>query len=389
MIDWNLCLELVVGVISAAIAIGTHLWLRKHRPSRLWSLVAFAIWVLCLTVGAVIADKTIGKHPITVTLTTVAIAAGGCRLAFLLAPGRTTAWLVSGLITLVSLLTHFDLFEPFIQYLDSFTLTLIDTRISLLRVFEVLLLTTGLVWATRALQRWLAGRLRTMHHFDSTIREWLVKLSELVLYCAAGICILRMVGIDLTTFAVFGGALGVSIGMGMQKIASNYVSGLILLFEKTVKVGDIIELEGGPSGRIYRMDPRGTFLLCSDGREMIIPNEEFITKKVTNWTYSDTLGQISIPVGIVYGSDVEKAHGLLLEAAQEHMLCLADPAPTCFLKQFAHHGIQLQLQFWVADISSGTVASSDVMFSILRKFKAEGIEIPVMHAPTGLCTQTS
>jgi small-conductance mechanosensitive channel len=380
MIDWNLFFHLTVGLLSTLIALGTHAWLRRH-PSRIWTLVAPAIWVLCLAAGTVIADYAIGNHPITVTLTYVAIAAGGFRLTFLLAPRRSLAWIATAGIIAISLLTYFDLFQPFIRHLDSFTLSFLSIRISLLRMFEAIFFTTVLLWITHAFQRWLANYLRHLTHLDMTIREWLVKLSELVLYCAAGLCVLAIIGIDVTTLAVFGGALGVGMGMGLQKIVSNYISGLILLFEKTVKVGDVIELEGGPSGRIYRLDPRGTFLLCSDGREVIVPNEEFVTKKVTNWTYTDTMGQISIPIGIAYGSDVEKACQLMLEAAQENPLCLSDPPTNCFLKEFATYAIRLQLQYWIADITTAAGPSqSDVMLSILRKFKEAGIKIPVVHS---------
>lgn len=369
-------MELSLGLLSSILALGTRHW-AKRQTQRRWTLAAPALWILCLGLCSTIVQPLIGEPPILIALTYAAIVWGGIRVAFLLAPNRETAWLCVAALCGMILLTLLQLRAPLVEHLDSFTFTMFGLRFSLMKVFEVFILLTGLVWITRAAHRWMAAQIRQMQDVDPTFREWLVKLSELLLYFLALVCVLAVCRIDVTTLAVFSGALGVSMGLGLQKIVSNYVSGLILLFEKTVKVGDLVELEGGPKGRIYRLDPRGTFVLCTDGSEIIIPNEEFVSKKVTNWTFSNTRGQVTIPVCIAYGSDVEKAQSLLIDAAREHPLCLAEPAPTCNLQEFGGHGLHMVLQFWVGDIAPGTGSlQSEVMVAMLKKLTAAHIEIP-------------
>lgn len=376
--DWQLCCEMSLGGISTLLAFGVEIWLRRH-PNRAWLLVVPGIWLLCLGIGSAIATRTIGEHPIIVMLTYLAIALGGCRLAFIIAPNRNSALAAVGFIFGVAVLTFFELREPFLTYLESFTITVADTKLSLLKLLEAITMIVVMFWITRAFHHWLAIHIRKMKNVDPSVQEWLVKLSELTLYFIVLASGLYILGIDITSVAVFGGAVGVGLGFGLQKIVSNYMSGLILLFEKTVKIGDVIELEGGPSGQVYRFDPRGTFILCPDGKEVIIPNEEFITKKVTNWTFSHKKGQISVPVGVAYGSDVEKVKELLLEAAREHPLCLTTPEPSCYLTEFGSYSTHMLLQFWIDDVTPGIIGpQSDVMFAILRKFKQAGIEIPVL-----------
>lgn len=371
-------LEIVLGMVSMVVAMGVHLWFRRH-PSRRWALVAPVLYILFLTLCFVVLQRIDERNSLLETFINVAICFGAIRLVFLISTNRTVIWLLSSVIFSVFVLTLLELREPFAQYLDSYTLTISNHRFSLMQVMEVCTLLAVVGWFTHAFHRWLAEHIRSFDQLDPTVREWLVKLSELGLYFVAVVVILGICGIDVTTLAIFSGAVGVAIGMGLQKIASNYISGLILLFERTVKVGDVIELEGGPSGRIYRLDPRGTFILCTDGREVIVPNDEFVTKKVTNWTFSNTRGQVSIPVGVSYGSNVEKACDLLLEAAREHSLCLSSPVPTCNVVRFGPNAIHLVLQFWIADISPGVSGpQSEVMLAILRKFKTGGIEIPVV-----------
>lgn len=377
--DCQLLFELSIGGISTLIAVGVEAWLRRN-PRSYWLLIAPIVWLLCLGISSAIATRTIGEHPIIVTMTYVAIALGGCRLSFLLAPTRISALTAVGIICGVALLTLFELREPFINYLDSFTITIGETRLSLMKLIEAVLLMIALFWVSRTLHHWFAQQIRQMNQLSRSIQEWLIKFTELILYFVVISSGLYIIGVDISTLAVFGGAFGVALGFGFQKIISNYVSGLILLFEKTVKIGDLIELEGGPSGHVYRLDPRGTFILCPDGKEVIIPNEEFITKKVTNYTYSDKKGLISIPVGVSYDSDVEKVREILLEAAVEHPLCLTERPTNCYITEFGPHAIHMVLQFWIGDISPGSAApQSDVMFKILSKFKKEGIKIPVVH----------
>jgi small-conductance mechanosensitive channel len=205
------------------------------------------------------------------------------------------------------------------------------------------------------------------------------KFVDIVIYSAVFIIILKTFGVDLTAFAVIGGAIGVGIGFGLQKIASNFISGIILLFEKSVEVGDIVELENGNIfGTIKHFGGRYTLVEAMDGKEIMIPNEEFIINKVTNWTYSNNRARIEIIVGVAYGSDLVKAKQIMLDCAKDHKKCLSYPEAECFLSVFDDYDIKFTLYFWINDIVDGRLgAKSDVMIDVYQKLTANNIVIPI------------
>ena len=186
-----------------------------------------------------------------------------------------------------------------------------------------------------------------------------------------------MLGIDLKVLAIFSGAIGIGIGFGLQKITSNFISGLILLFEKSVKSDDLVELASGAYGFVRHIGARYTLVATHEGKEIMVPNEDFITGRVTNCTFSNKKGRIEISIGISYESDIEKAMDLILESAKEYSGCLDDPGPSCFLREFADSAINCVLFFWVLDVREGILKhKSNIMRSIWRKFKEHDIVIP-------------
>ncbi len=188
--------------------------------------------------------------------------------------------------------------------------------------------------------------------------------------------VLPAVGIDLTALSVFGGALGVGIGFGLQKIASNYISGFIILLDHSVKIGDVVTIEKH-SGKLNKMTARYVVVRGADGTEAIIPNETVITSTVINHSYSDTRVCVTVPLQISYNSDLDAATGILLDAARAHARTLAAPEPRVTILAFADNGISLELGLWIADPELGSAAiRSDLYLAIWRAFKAQGIEIP-------------
>jgi len=188
---------------------------------------------------------------------------------------------------------------------------------------------------------------------------------------------LNILNIKASSLAFFGGAIGIGLGFGLQKITSNFISGLILLFEKSIEEGDLVELENGVYGFIKNTGARYTLIETFDSKEIMIPNEEFITKNVVNWTYSNKQGRIDINIGVSYKCDIEKARELILEAAKEHKLCSVFPEPDCFLREYGDSSVNFLLYFWVDDVTKGRYEpQSDVMRSIWKKFKDNNIEIP-------------
>ena len=211
---------------------------------------------------------------------------------------------------------------------------------------------------------------------EITLRVMLAKLLRPVLVLLALFLVLPAVGIDLTALSVFGGALGVGIGFGLQKIASNYISGFIILLDHSVKIGDIVSIEKH-TGKLNKMTARYVVVRSGDGTEAIIPNETVITSTVINHSYSDSRVCVTIPVQISYNSDLDTAIRLLLEAARAHARTMAAPEPRVMITAFSDNGISLELGLWINDPELGAAAiRSDIYHAVWRSFKAQGIEIP-------------
>ena len=182
----------------------------------------------------------------------------------------------------------------------------------------------------------------------------------------------------MTTFALIGGAVGVGIGFGLQKIASNFMSGIILLFEKSVKIGDCIELENSSVfGNIKYFGSRYTLIECPDGREVMVPNEDLITNRVINWTYSNNRARVQVDFGVSFYSDLEKVREVAIAAAKETPRCLNYPEVECFFLNVGEFDVKVRLYFWISDINeSREPPKSDVIMSLWKRLKENNIEVP-------------
>jgi small-conductance mechanosensitive channel len=186
---------------------------------------------------------------------------------------------------------------------------------------------------------------------------------------------LSAVGINLSALAVFSGAVGVGIGFGLQKIVANFISGIILLADKSVKPGDLVTI-GDNSGRISAMNTRYISVAAGDGREFLIPNEDLVTQKVTNWTYTDKNTLVKVNFGTNYDADPRLVCKLAIETAATTPLALKNKPPNCLLTEFAEAGMKFSLTFWVADPSDMDKTKSEAMLSLWDAFKREGIRVP-------------
>src|SRR3954453_20499639 len=184
------------------------------------------------------------------------------------------------------------------------------------------------------------------------------------------------VGIDLTAFTVLSGAIGVGLGFGLQKIVSNFVSGIILLAERSIKPGDIIEV-GGTHGFVTSLGGRYTPLRARDGKEYLIPNEALGTNQGVNWAYSSPFVRLDMPFGVAYGSDLRLVRRLAIEAAKETRRVQSSPEPVCHVTEFGDSAINLLLRFWITDPANGvTNIRGDVFLALWDRFSAHGIEVP-------------
>ncbi|MEW6591710.1 MAG: mechanosensitive ion channel domain-containing protein [Pseudomonadota bacterium] len=272
--------------------------------------------------------------------------------------------------------------------LDALAMQVGKTRISVLAVLK-LMLALALLWLVAMwLGRVIEQRISRSTYVNPGMQVALIKLSKFVLLVLAFLLALNAVGIDLTALAVFGGALGVGLGFGLQRIASNFISGFIVLFDRSIRPGDVISV-GQSFGWVQALHARYVVIKDRDGVERLIPNESLIVNEVINWSYSDRNVRLKIPVAISYDNDPEQAMDLLLQAAHANPRVLDEPPPAARLMAFGDNGIQLELRVWLADPEAGmATVRSDINRAIWRLFREAGIVMPYpqrdLHIRSGL-----
>lgn len=249
--------------------------------------------------------------------------------------------------------------------------------ISVGRLVRLVIMLVAIFWAVSALKRFLFNRYLSRIGIDRALQYAIAQICGYVALVIGVFIILQNVGINLSSLAIFVGALGVGIGVGLQNVTSNFISGLIVLLERPIKIGDRVEVDK-VAGRITAIHARSTTVLTNDNINIIVPNSHFIEKPVTNWTHGDLNVRFLVPIRAAYGSDVEKVCELLLAVAKENPATLENPAPTVIFEEFGEYALKFQLSVWSAAMSSRPRSfRSDLNFAIERKFREAGIEIPV------------
>ena len=298
------------------------------------------------------------------------------RLATMLVANEALARFITYTAWSVAALNIFGLLEPVTSLLDSWSVNVGQVRVSPLTVVKVAVSLWLSLWLANGLATLVERRLELAKSVAPTMRVLGAKLTRIGLITAAFLIALSAVGIDLTALAVFGGALGVGLGFGLQKIFSNLVSGVILLLDRSIKPGDVIAV-GTSFGWINHLGARYTSVITRDGIEHLIPNEELITQRVENWSYSDDLIRLRIPIGIAYDSDPRTAIKLCVEAAEMAPRVQLKPEPRCQLRGFGDSSIDLELRIWINDPTNGRAnVISEVLLEVWDRFHEHGIEIP-------------
>ncbi len=306
----------------------------------------------------------------------LAVAWFAIQLVMLMSNRQSAGWLIACFIAPITLLHMFNLWDATVDMLSKASFALGSVELNLYLILKGIAVIFVLQWLASFAVRMTDNRLRRIREMRSSNRALILKIFQIVLYCFVFLIGMQMLGINLTALSVFSGALGVGLGFGLQKIASNFISGIILLFEKSIEVNDLIELADGTVGFVRRTNARYTLLEAQDGREILIPNEEFISQRVISWTHSDTHARAEIAITIAYDSDAVLAKKLMLAAADTHAKRVKSRQSICALHAFRDSGIELHLYFWVADIVDGRIEpKSDVMLAILAAFKEHGITI--------------
>lgn len=251
-----------------------------------------------------------------------------------------------------------------------------DGAITLGSVTYLVVAVLLLMWLARRLQRWLADGPLLRHRLDTSARLAAATLVRYAVLLVGLLVIVQTAGIDLTTFNVLAGAIGIGIGFGLQNVVSNFIAGLIIMFERPIKIGDRIVV-GGTDGSVIEIGARATTVLNNDNIAVIVPNSKFITDEVVNWQYNDNQVRFRIPVAVAYGSNARHVERVLLEVAAADPDVLEQPPPAVRLMQFGDDGLLFELRAWSASLvdRKGRLASQ-LNFAIYDRFRAEGIEFP-------------
>lgn len=249
-------------------------------------------------------------------------------------------------------------------------------NLSLIQIFMLVALLIVVFWLSARTKRLLFERFLKDTGLNRSLQYAISQIVSNAVLIVGVIVVLDNTGIHLGALTVFAGAAGVGVGFGLQNIASNFISGLVILAERPITIGDRIEVSG-ITGQVQQIRARSTVIVTNDNIAMIVPNKEFIDSRVTNWTYGDPRVRFRIPVGVAYGSDLDKAREALLAAARENPNTLDDPPPNVFLDNFGDSSINLELVVWSSEMSYRPRRyRSDLNFAIERHLREAGVEIP-------------
>jgi small-conductance mechanosensitive channel len=410
--------QVASGLNDAARAIGAEL-------ASIWILVQLALIVLAAALAATIAalvrrrtdlvSLTMG-WPSFLRLLVRAIAANLGVIAFIaiivliqaamlvlvpqaagsvlgIAARLATAWvvihLIAGLIHnrlvyrvlavsawTIAALSILGLLGPIADALDSVAVFIGGVRVSPLLVLKTFVLLLLAVWAASTLSNFLERRVRGASDLTPSFQVLIGKVVRLTLMTIAIVIVVRSTGIDLSALAIFTGALGVGIGFGLQKIVSNFVSGIILLVDKSIKPGDVITV-GDSYGWVNSMNTRYIAVITRDGREMLIPNEDLVTQRVINWSYTKEEVRLDVPFSVDVVGDPHRVRRVAVEAVASVPRVLAHPAPVCHFTAFGSKSLDFLLRFWIDDPVAGvTNVRGAVLLALWDAFKREGIAIP-------------
>jgi small-conductance mechanosensitive channel len=300
----------------------------------------------------------------------IALAASLIRNPFINRIVQVTAWIITALSIL-------GLLDDTIAALDARAIMLGGIRVTPLLVIKTAVLLSVALWAATATSNFLDRRVQHATGLTPSIQVLAGKLIRIGVMTAAIVIVLSASGIDLSVLAVFTGAIGVGVGLGLQKIVSNFVSGIILLADKSIKPGDVISV-GDHFGWVAHMGARYTSVDLKDGRELLVPNEDLVTQRVINWTYSSDLMRLEVKFSTTYDSDLHKTRAIAVQTAQGIEQVLKVPAPVCHLTGYGASAIEYVLWFWIKDAATGpTGTRSAVLIALWDTFAREGIKLPI------------
>jgi len=283
----------------------------------------------------------------------------------------------------VATMQLFGVLESVVAFLDGISLSAGDIRVSLYALLRTVIFGGVLFWLGRRSNTAGKKAIRNQKSWDVGTREVFAKLFEIGLFIVIALLLLQIMGINLTALAVFGGALGVGLGFGLQQIASNFVSGIIILLDRSVSIGDFLELEDGRRGVLSELNMRFGVLETYDGKYIMVPNEQFITTSYTNWTHKNPKQRYPLEFQVAYSTDLDLLFDNIRQICAEHPKVLSgddipiEERPDAEIAGFGDNGIDILVEFWMEGIDDGpNRVGADLLHAIWRSIQENGMEIP-------------
>ncbi len=272
----------------------------------------------------------------------------------------------------------FGWLDETIAFFDGIAFEAGNIRVSVYTLARVVIFGSILFWLGKISNQTGQKIIRSKQDLDIRTRELFAKLFEIAVFLVVFLLLLQVVGLELTALAVFGGALGVGLGFGLQQIASNFISGIIILLDRSITVGDFIELENGKSGILQELNMRSSTLKTFDGKTIVVPNEQFITTAFTNWTHQDSLQRYDFEFSVSYDSDIPSVPEIIIEAISKHPQVLQEPEqPDCEIRKFADSGVVFGVDYWIDGIDDGdNRVEADLLMMVWIALKKNNIQIP-------------
>ena len=296
------------------------------------------------------------------------------RLATSLIRNETAVKLVSVTAWGIAALSILGLLDQTTAALDAMAISFGGHRLSLLLAIKVGALLAFALWLANVAGKFIDARISNLSDLTPSVRALTSKLARILLICLAVVIVLAAAGVDLSALAIFSGAIGVGIGFGLQKIVGNFVSGVILLADKSVKPGDIVTI-GESHGQVRAMNTRYISVTGNDGREFLIPNEKLVTERVVNWTYFDSNTRIDVTFSTSYEANPRRVCEIAAEIAKATPRVAHIKQPSCSIVEFGEHSMRFSLSFWITDPEKGMGnVRSQVMLALWDAFRIEGAE---------------
>ena len=370
------------GVFKDEPTAGPLLYLRKVLY-RVRNLISPALSVLLLGVAIEVCVAWVGQSWLVRVAQSVAVVAFLYRIISGFVGNPLVAGLFTWVVIPLATLRVFGWLDEVSAWLDAVALDVGTIRISLLSLGRTVVAGGVLFWLGSILNTFGKEAIRNRHELDVGTRELIIKLFQIGLYVGVFLLLLGAMGINLTALAVFGGALGVGLGFGLQKIAANFISGLIILFDRSITPGDYIAFDDGRAGTLRELNMRSATLETFDGKDIIVPNEQFITSSFVNWTHNNDKQRYSLEFSVAYKTDLHTMLRLVREVVASHPKVLSGPElpaeerPDAEISSFGDSGVNILVEFWMLGIDDGeNRVGADLLLMIWDVLKENDIEIP-------------